>query len=141
MDELVFVDIKATSQKRKINLNLVKKVIDECYMPVTIGGGINSFEDIRNLLNIGADKVLIKTKAIEDVQFIKDSVRYFGSQCISIAIDVFKNKEKKYCMFHPTLEINLLDFIKSMNQCKVGEFVLNSVNHDGKMNGFDIGFN
>ena len=138
VDELVFVDIKATSQKRKINLNLVKKVIDECYMPVTIGGGINSFEDIRNLLNIGADKVLIKTKAIEDVQFIKDSVHYFGSQCISIAIDVFKNEKNEYCMFHPKLKINLVDFIKSMNQCKVGEFVLNSVNHDGMMNGFDM---
>ena len=70
VDELVFIDIKATEQNRKINLPLVKKIIDECFMPVTIGGGIRSFEDINDLLGIGADKVLIKSMALQDPKFI-----------------------------------------------------------------------
>lgn len=138
VDELVFIDIKATSEKRKINHFLVKKIIDECFMPITIGGGISSHQDIRDLLNIGADKVLIKTKAIEDVNFINDSVEYFGSQCISIALDIVKNESGKYCLYHPKLKHDLFEFISNMNQCNVGEFVLNSVNKDGMMNGFDI---
>lgn len=137
VDELVFIDIEATSQKRKINYTLVKKIIDECFMPITIGGGINSHQDIRDLLNIGADKVLIKTKAIEDVNFIKDSVNYFGGQCISIALDVVRNENGKYLLHHPKLEHDLLEFISKMNNCNVGEFVLNSVNQDGMMNGYD----
>ena len=84
VDELIFVDIMATHQKRKMNLPLIKKIIDECFMPVTIGGGVETFEDINSLLRIGADKVIIKTKAIEDPSFISKAVDYFGSQCISL---------------------------------------------------------
>ena len=93
VDELVFIDIMASKMKRKINLNLVKNVIKECFMPVTIGGGISSFEDISDLLKIGADKVLIKTKALNDIDFIKNAVNYFGSQCISISVDVLTDKK------------------------------------------------
>src|ERR1700746_580058 len=87
VDELVFLDIFATEQNRKINLKLVKDVIKECYMPVAIGGGIQNIEDINDLLKIGADKVVIKSKALTDIEFIKESVAFFGSQCITIAID------------------------------------------------------
>ena len=138
VDELVFIDIYATEQKRKVNLNLVKKIIDECYMPITIGGGISSFEDISNLLKIGADKVLIKSKAIEDISFINQAVNYFGSQCISIALDVIKNDQDQYDIFYPGIKPDLFDFINQINSIEVGEFVVNSVNNDGMMNGFDI---
>ncbi len=138
VDELVFIDIYATKQKRKVNLNLVRKIIDECYMPVTIGGGINSFEDISNLLKIGADKVLIKSKAIEDISFIKKAVNYFGSQCISIALDVLKNDRDQYEIFYSGIKPDLFDFIDQINSIEVGEFVVNSVNNDGMMSGFDI---
>ena len=77
VDELVFLDIFATSQKRKINLKLVADVIKECYMPVAIGGGIESIEDINALLKIGADKVVIKTKAITDKKFVSEAVSFF----------------------------------------------------------------
>tara|TARA_B100000963_G_scaffold210008_1_gene182959 strand:- start:16347 stop:17093 length:747 start_codon:yes stop_codon:yes gene_type:complete len=138
VDELVFLDIFATHQKRKINLSLVKKVIDECFMPVTIGGGIKSFDDINNLLRIGADKVIIKSKAINDNEFIQKAVSYFGSQCISIAIDSFK-LNSEYLIFHSGEEkIKLSSFIKLMNLSKVGELVINSVDHDGMMIGYDI---
>ncbi|MEJ7691788.1 imidazole glycerol phosphate synthase cyclase subunit [Daejeonella sp.] len=138
VDELVFVDIFASRQNRKINLKLVGDVIKECYMPVGIGGGIASISDIKDLLKIGADKVVIKTKALTDVNFIKEAVGFFGSQCITISVDAIK-KEGRY-MIHNTLglSIGFDEFIKKMEECEVGEFVLNSVDNDGMMSGFDI---
>lgn len=137
VDELVFIDIYATSQKRKINLPVVKKVIDECFMPVTIGGGVKTLDDINDLLRIGADKVLIKTMAIENKTFIKDAVNYFGSQCISIAVDVIKNYDESI-IFPTNDNINLETFIDDMNNCKVGELIVTSVDKDGMMDGYDI---
>jgi cyclase len=138
VDELVFLDITASKQKRKINLKLVADVIKECHMPVGIGGGIETIEDINNLLKIGADKVILKTKAIFDKDFIRSAVRFFGSQCISIAVDAKKN-DKGYEIFHPGVGgLDVINFIKEMELLEVGEFVLNSVDRDGMMNGFDI---
>ena len=137
VDELIFLDISASLQNRKINLKLVADVIKECYMPVGIGGGISSIDDINNLLKIGADKVIIKTKAITDKNFINECVSFFGSQCISIAVDAFKKDELYYIHNKLGLTILLQDFVKDMNICNVGEFVVNSVDCDGMMNGFD----
>tara|TARA_B110000483_G_scaffold202509_1_gene244207 strand:+ start:943 stop:1689 length:747 start_codon:yes stop_codon:yes gene_type:complete len=137
VDELVFIDIKATEQSRKINLPLVKKVIDECFMPVTIGGGINTFEDINDLLGIGADKVLIKSIALQDSDFIIKAVDYFGSQCISVAVDVILDNGEYWIHQKNDEKILMKTFINKMHQCNVGEFVVNSVNNDGMMNGFD----
>lgn len=137
VDELVFVDIKASEQKREMNLSLVKKVIDECFMPVTIGGGIKTHENIQNLLRIGADKVLIKSKAITNPKFIADAVEYFGSQCISIAVDVIK-KNNRYFIHHSNKkQIFFEDFIQEMDDIGVGEMLINAVHRDGMMNGFD----
>lgn len=137
VDELVFVDIKASSQKREINLSLVKKVIDECFMPVTIGGGIHSKDHIQQLLAIGADKVLIKSKAITDPEFIANAVEYFGSQCISIAVDIIK-KEGNYMIYYDgEKKIPFKDFIQNMEIIGVGEMIINSVDRDGLMEGFD----
>jgi cyclase len=137
VDELVFLDITASEQKRKINLKLVADVIRECYMPVAIGGGIGSIEDINDLLKIGADKVVIKSKALTDIEFIKKAVSFFGSQCITIAIDVIKEKDKYKIHNKCGKEILLPDFIRSMEACNVGEFTLTSVSNDGMMKGFD----
>jgi cyclase len=138
VDELVFIDIFATSQKRKINLKLVADVIKECYMPVAIGGGIETIQDINDLLKIGADKVVIKTKALVDIDFIKEAVAFFGSQCISISVDAFKTPGGY--KIHNKLDIDksLENFVQELINCKVGEFVLVSVDNDGMMNGFDI---
>ena len=137
VDELVFIDIMATVQKRKINLPLVKKIIDECFMPITIGGGIKTSKDISDLLLIGADKVLIKTSSIESPEFISEAVSYFGSQCISIAVDVVK-KGTTYWIYYEKKNILLEDFIKLMNKFEVGEFIVNAVHKDGAQTGFDI---
>lgn len=138
VDELVFVDIFASSQNRKINLKLVADVIKECYMPVAIGGGIESIKDINDLLKIGADKVIIKTKALLDKKFIEEAVAFFGSQCISIAIDAYKT-QGGYKIFNILdIEISLEEFVNQMILCKVGEFVVTSVDNDGVMDGFDL---
>lgn len=138
VDELVFLDIYASKQNRKLNLPLVKKVIDECFMPVTIGGGISTFDDVNNLLKIGADKVLLKTKAINDPRFIEKAVNYFGSQCISISVDVIRKKNGYYLYDGFNDSIEMIDFIRTMNSCNVGEYVINSVDNDGMMNGYDV---
>ena len=137
VDELVFVDIFATKQKRKLNLKLVGEVIRECYMPVAIGGGIETIADINNLLKIGADKVIIKTKALTDLNFIKEAVNFFGSQCITIAVDAIKENGSYKISNNLNLDLDLFSFIKRMEDCQVGEFVLNSVDNDGMMAGFD----
>ena len=137
VDELVFIDIFASTQKRKINLKLVADVIKECYMPIAIGGGIETIEDINDLLKIGADKVIIKTKALIDIDFIKEAVAFYGSQCISIAVDAFKTSEGYKIFNHLNIDKSLDDYVQEMIDCKVGEFVLTSVDNDGMMNGFD----
>lgn len=138
VDELIFLDITASEQKRPLNLKLVGDVIKECYMPVGIGGGIQSIKDINNLLKIGADKVIIKTKALTDIDFIKEAVGFFGSQCITIAVDAIKS-DGGYKVFNKLgIDIDLEVFIRKMEDCMVGEFAINSVDNDGLMNGFDI---
>lgn len=139
VDELVFLDIYASEQDRKINLKLVSDVIKECFMPVSIGGGIKSLEDINNLLKIGADKVVIKTMALKEPLLIKEAVSFFGSQCISIALDVMNIDGEYHINTGSHLEkSNLTDFIKSMEDCDVGEYLLCSTDDDGMMNGFNI---
>jgi imidazole glycerol-phosphate synthase subunit HisF len=139
VDELAFIDIFATKQKRKINLNLVKDVIRQCFMPVSIGGGIQDIDDINALLRIGADKVIIKSKALTDPDFIKKSVEFFGSQCISISVDVIKENDQYRIYNDLGLNIGAADFIAHLQDLDVGEMVLNSVDNDGMMQGFDIG--
>jgi cyclase len=138
VDELVFLDIFASNQKRKINLKLIAEVIKECYMPVAIGGGIESIDDINSLLKIGADKVVIKTKALLEKSFIKEAVSFFGSQCISIAVDAYHTPDGYKIHNKLNLDIPLQQFIEDMIDCNVGEFVVNSVDKDGLMNGFDV---
>jgi cyclase len=138
VDELVFLDIFASNQKRKLNLKLIGEVIKECYMPVAIGGGIETIEDINSLLKIGADKVVIKTKALTDINFIKEAVSFFGSQCISIAVDAYHTPEGYKIHNKLNLDIDLNPFIEDMIACNVGELVVNSVDRDGLMHGFDI---
>jgi len=138
VDELVFIDIFASKQKRKLNLKLVSDVIKECYMPVSIGGGIETIDDINNLLKIGADKVIIKTKALTDKDFVKEAVSFFGSQCICIAVDAYKENDK-YLIHNDLNEVIPLEqFISDMISCNVGELIVNSVDNDGMMSGFDI---
>lgn len=138
VDELVFVDIFASKQKRKLNLAVVKQVINECFMPVTIGGGIDSINDINNLLQIGADKVVIKSVAINNPAFITEAAKIFGSQCIVVSVDVIKTAEGLR-IFYPENKssIDAVAFIRQMEALGAGELFINDVKNDGMMNGFD----
>lgn len=137
VDELIFLDIFASRQNRKINLKIVKDVIKECFMPVGIGGGIDSIKDIQNLLQIGADKVVIKNTAIKKPSFINSAANFFGSQCISISVDVIKKNDTYYIYNDLDKEISMVEFLKIMEDNGAGEIILNNVEKDGMMSGFD----
>ena len=137
VDELIFIDIFATKQNRKTNLNIVKDVIRECFMPVGIGGGINTLEDINDLLKVGADKVIIKQIALLNPGFITRAANFFGSQCICISIDVYKKGEEYFINNQAGENFKMVDYIKTVQELGVGEIILNNVDSDGMMNGFD----
>ena len=138
VDELVFLDIFATRQKRKLNLAIAREIIKECFMPVGIGGGVDSIEDINNLLKIGADKVIIKNQALINPGFIKEAAHFFGSQCITIAVDAKQTLQGYRIHNDLGLDIPVEDFIHQMEDLGAGELIITSVDSDGMMNGFDI---
>lgn len=141
-DELVFLDITASFEKRKIFLDVVSKTAEEVFMPLTVGGGINNLDDIRALLNAGADKVSINTAAIREPSFLTDAANMFGSQCIVIAIDAKKSGKGWEVFTHggriPTGKDAIL-WAKEAQAKGAGEILLTSMDADGTKNGFDLG--
>jgi imidazole glycerol-phosphate synthase subunit HisF len=138
VDELVFLDIYASDQNRKINLQMARLIINECFMPVAIGGGITTIEDIHDLLTIGADKVVLKNKIVKEPEFINSASSVFGNQCITLAIDAEKRNNNYYLYNRMNIEIPLIEFLKEISSYNFGEIILTSVNNDGMMRGFDI---
>ena len=141
VDELIFLDINATKNK-KIELRLIDDFADNCFMPLTIGGGIKDIEDIRELLKVGADKVSINSAAITDKKLIKEAIKIFGNQCIIISVDYKKNDKgykKVYINSQKKItDIDLFDYLEEIKKIKPGEIMLTSVDHDGMMEGYDI---
>jgi cyclase len=141
-DEICFLDITASSDKRDILLDTVKKTAECCFVPLTVGGGVRSIHDIRKLLLAGADKVSINTAAIKNPDLIKESSNKFGSQCIVVAIDAKKTKNNTWEVFthggrQPT-QLNALDFAKLAEENGAGEILLTSMDRDGTKEGYDI---
>lgn len=140
-DELVFLDITASSSNRNTMLDVVNKTAREVFIPLTVGGGIRSIEDIRKTLNAGADKVSLNSSAIKEPQLIKDSSKRFGSQCIVVAIDV-KWSGKNYEVFLNGGRVNTgLDAIwwaKKVTELGAGEILLTSMDKDGTKSGYDL---
>ena len=135
VDELVFLDIYATREGRQLDLINVQRVIDQCFMPVGIGGGIKSLNQIEALLKIGADKVIISTAFLRDTEFVRKAIEVFGSQCITIALDIIKSGDD---YFHvDDMSLTLKELIQRANAIEVGEIILTSVNFEGKMIGYD----
>lgn len=141
VDEIVLIDIDATKEGRKPNTSLIEWAATECFVPLTVGGGIKDIGDIRKLLNAGADKVCINEVALSNPDFVKESSEVFGSQCITVSVDakrvgtdyfVYSYKEKK------TLDIKVTEFVKKMEALGAGEIFLNSVDNDGARKGYDI---
>ena len=140
VDELIVLDIDASLYDKDINLETIKDIADECFMPLTIGGGIKSLKDIYNILNAGADKISINSIALDDLNFIKESSSIFGSQFIVCSIDVKKVNET-YKVFNQKkglLDIDPLFLAKQYQEYGAGEILLTSVNKDGSASGYDI---
>jgi cyclase len=141
VDELIFLDIDATNENRETNVDVINQVSAECFMPLTIGGGISSIEQIRKLLNAGADKVVINTAALNDPGFITKASDVFGSQCIVVGIDVKKERDD-YIIYSNSGRIKrserLEDYIRQVQTLGAGEIFINSIDNDGMMNGYDI---
>ncbi|MDC2976051.1 imidazole glycerol phosphate synthase subunit HisF [bacterium] len=140
-DEICFLDITASSENRDTIYEVVEKTSKKCFVPLTVGGGIRSIEDINKLLNCGADKVSINTAAVEDVNVVLQSSKKFGSQCIVVAIDAKKNGDKWDVYTHGGRKnsgINALDFAKKMEDSGAGELLITSMDKDGTQMGYDI---
>jgi len=141
-DELVFLDITATNEKRRTFAELVRRVAAELNIPFTVGGGINSVEDIEVLLNAGADKVSINTAAVKDPQLIDAAARNFGSQCIVLAIDA-KLDDGKWLVYlnggRVATQIEATGWARKGTDLGAGEILLTSMNADGTKAGFEIG--
>ncbi len=141
-DEICFLDITASSDKRDILLDTVKKTAECCFVPLTVGGGVRSILDIRKLLLAGADKVSINTAAIKNPELIKESSNKFGSQCIVVAIDAKKTAENKWTVFshggRGATELDAVEFAKLAEKNGAGEILLTSMDRDGTKEGYDI---
>ncbi len=141
-DEIAFLDITASHEKRDILIDIVRRTAEEIFIPLTVGGGVRNLEDIRKLLKAGADKVSINTAAVKDPSFVKRASMRFGSQCIVIAIDAKKRGQGWEVYTHggrvPT-GIDAVPWAKEMEEMGAGEILLTSMDRDGTKDGYDIG--
>lgn len=140
-DELVFLDITATNEKRKTTVEMVQKVASQVFIPFTVGGGIKSIEDMKMLLMAGADKVAVNSAAVNNPDLISKSSKYFGSQCIVVAIDAKRINNEFFVHINAGKKntgIKLCDWIKEAEKRGAGEILLTSMDFDGTQNGFDI---
>ena len=141
-DEICFLDITASHEKRDTLTDIVKKTAKECFVPLTVGGGVRTIENIRELLLAGADKVSINTEAVNNIEFVKEAARKFGSQCIVVAIDAKKVSEDKWEIFthggRNKTGIDAVEFAKKAEDNGAGEVLLTSMDKDGTKTGYDV---
>ena len=140
-DEICFLDITASNENRDTIYDVVKDTSKKCFVPLTVGGGVRSVEDINKLLNCGADKISINTAAVQNSKVVEDSSRKFGSQCIVVAIDAKRNSGGWEIFTHggrnPT-GINAIEFAFKMEKSGAGELLVTSMDKDGTQSGYDI---
>jgi cyclase len=144
-DELIFLDITASSDNRNTIIDVVRQTAERVFMPLTVGGGVRSCEDIRNLLNAGADKVSINTAAVFNPEFVKDAAERFGSQCTVVAIDARRvpdSEPQRWEVYthggrKPT-GIDVIEWAQKMESYGSGELLLTSMDCDGTKDGYDI---
>ena len=140
-DEIAFLDITASYEERDILIDIVRRTAEEIFIPLTVGGGIRRLEDIRKLLNAGADKVSINTAAVKDPYFIGRASKRFGSQCIVIAIDAKRKGESWEVYTHGgrvSTEIDAILWARKMEEMGAGEILLTSMDRDGTKDGYDM---
>ena len=141
-DELCFLDITATHENRGTIFDVVRRTAEQCFMPLTVGGGVRSLDDIRNLLLAGADKVSINSAAVARRAFVKEAAEKFGSQCIVVAIDAKETSPGKFEIFthggRKETGIDAVTFAREVTALGAGEILLTSMDRDGTGKGFNI---
>ncbi len=141
-DELTFLDITASSDDRGIIFRVIEKVAEQVFIPLTVGGGVREVQDVRNLLNAGADKVSINTSAVLNPQLVADATARYGSQCIVVAIDAKQSAPGKWEVFthggRKATGLDAVEWAKKMQSLGAGEILLTSMDQDGQKKGFDL---
>jgi imidazole glycerol-phosphate synthase subunit HisF len=141
VDELVFLDISATPSGRGPDFDVIDELADECFMPMTVGGGVRSLDDVTRLLRVGADKVAINTAAVASPELIRDSARRFGSQCVVVSIDVRRRDDGCFEAFTGAgtraTGIGAVELAQRAEAFGAGEILLTSIDRDGTMAGYD----
>lgn len=141
-DELIFLDITASKENRTIPVDLVKRVGDEAFMPISVGGGINTIEQAKEMLNVGAEKVVINTAGVKNPKVITEIAKTFGNQSIAVSIDVKKDLFGKYHIYGKSgsekSDMDLVAHAKKMRDLGAGEIIINNIDNDGVMKGYDI---
>jgi cyclase len=141
-DEITFLDITASSDARDIILHIVEAVASEVFIPLTVGGGVRKVEDVRRLLNAGADKVGMNTAAVQNPQLVADAAAKVGSQCIVVAIDAKQTSPGKWEVFthggRNNTHLDAIDWARKVAELGAGEILLTSMDRDGTKNGFDL---
>lgn len=140
-DELTFLDITASSDDRDLILHIIEEVAAQVFIPLTVGGGVRKVEDVRRLLNAGADKVSINTSAVQNPELVELASRHYGSQCIVVAIDA-KRSENGWEVFthggRRATGLDAIEWARKMQSLGAGEILLTSMDRDGTRNGFDL---
>ena len=140
-DEICFLDITASNENRDTIFDVVERTSKKCFVPLTVGGGVRSIDDINKLLNCGADKVSINTAAVQNSKVVTESSKKFGSQCIVVAIDAKRNGKSWEIFTHGgrnSTGIDAEDYAKKMEDCGAGELLVTSMDRDGTQLGYDI---
>tara|TARA_Y100000816_G_C25932625_1_gene486361 strand:+ start:91 stop:849 length:759 start_codon:yes stop_codon:yes gene_type:complete len=141
-DEICFLDITASSDNRKTIVEIIRKTAKKSFVPLTVGGGVRSLDNIKELLLAGADKVSINTAAVKDINFVSESSQKFGSQCIVVAIDAKKVSKNKWEVFthggRNKTGIDAVEFAKKVELQGAGEILLTSMDRDGTKSGYDL---
>lgn len=141
-DEITFLDITASSDGRGLILDIIEAVASQVFIPLTVGGGVRAVEDVRRLLNAGADKVGINTSAVTNPQLVADAASKYGSQCIVVAIDAKRTGEGKWQVFthggRNATGLDAIEWARKMAQLGAGEILLTSMDRDGTRSGFDL---
>ena len=140
-DELCFLDITASHENRGTILGVVERTAEQCFIPLTVGGGIRTLEDIRRLLKAGADKISINTAAVKNPKLVESAAKKFGSQCVVVALDARRTNNSYEIFTHggrTQTGIDALDWAKRMESLGAGELLLTSMDRDGTQKGFDL---
>lgn len=141
-DELVFLDITASSDGRKTMVEVVQKTAERCFMPLTVGGGIRSTDDMRQMLLAGADKVAMNTAAVSNPELVNHGAVAFGSQCVVVAIDARREGTDKWGVYthggRTPVELDAIDWAKEVERRGAGEILLTSMDADGTRDGYDL---